>query len=255
MTNRDYTVSELAKLAGVSVRTLYHYHAKGLLLPAHRRANGYRSYGLAERLRLQEILFLRAFGLGLGEIATALEAPGDTLTRLTAQRARLVAEQARLGELLQTLEAAIADISSGAFQMTDDLYQPHNAETQDGYEAWLIETYGPQMSEAIATSRSAVAAEPEGMAGLMAELKQVEGALVAAYTAGIAAAQVPEAFEAHRALVARFWGRTCPPEAYAGLAGLYESHPDFIARYERLAPRFSGWLVAGMRIHAEPPGQ
>ncbi|WP_373352679.1 MerR family transcriptional regulator [Pseudoroseicyclus sp. CXY001] len=252
-TQQDFTVSELAGLAGVSVRTLHHYHEIGLLLPAHQGANGYRLYGRAERLRLQEILFYRAFGLGLAEIGAMLEEPGGAAARLRSQRGKLAAEAARLTGLLAELDRTILSIETGDFDMTDALYVPHSAERQAGYEAWLIETYGAPMARDIEAARAAVATDPAGMEGLMEELRTAEAALVAAFEAGETGTTATAAFDRHRDLVARFWGKACPPEAYAGLAQIYESHPDFIARYERLAPRFSAWLPAEMRRYATRP--
>jgi DNA-binding transcriptional MerR regulator len=55
-----YTVKEVAKLSGVSVRALHHYDEIGLLKSASVGANGYRYYGRDELLRLQQILFHRA---------------------------------------------------------------------------------------------------------------------------------------------------------------------------------------------------
>lgn len=66
MTN--YTVSEVAAIAGVSVRTLHHYHEIGLLCPAYVGENNYRYYGREELLRLQQILIHRALGIPLTEI-------------------------------------------------------------------------------------------------------------------------------------------------------------------------------------------
>jgi len=49
---KGYTVSQLARAAGVSVRTLHHYDRIGLLRPARRTASGYRLCGREELLRL-----------------------------------------------------------------------------------------------------------------------------------------------------------------------------------------------------------
>ena len=86
------------------------------------------------------------------------------------------------------------------------------------------------------------------IAAKMAELKEIDDDLVTAFQEGLA--EVAPLFERHRDWVASMWGKPCPPAAYAGLAELYESHPDFVARFEAMAPRFSGWLVAGMKAHA-----
>ena len=54
----------------------------------------------------------------------------------------------------------------------------------------------------------------------------------------------------HRAWVAVAWDKPCPPDAYAGLADMYLSHPDFVARYEALGPGFAVWLTDAMKAHA-----
>lgn len=55
----NYTVKQLAKIAGVSVRTMHYYDEIGLLKPAFVKENGYRGYTDAELLRLEQILFFK----------------------------------------------------------------------------------------------------------------------------------------------------------------------------------------------------
>ncbi len=243
----EYTVGELAKASGVSVRMLHHYDAIGLLRPAHIAANGYRLYRRDEALRLQEILFYRAAGLPLGEIAALLEGE-DRMARLEAHRARLARDLAHQAKMIATLDRTLSELKGEKDMTIDDLYSPFAPETQAEYEAWLIDTYGAEMAEQIAASKAHLEATPEGMPvemeARMATLKNIEAALVADYEAGLA----PEAADTgpHRAWVADMWGRPCPPEAYTGLAEMYLAHPDFIARYERLSQGFSQWLTAAM---------
>jgi DNA-binding transcriptional MerR regulator len=250
---KEYSVGDLARLAGVSVRTLHHYDEIGLLRPRHVGAKGYRSYGQDEAERLQEILFYREVGMALADIARLIEGGGGRLARLEAHRARLREEQDRLGQSLVTLEATIAALKENREMEAQDLYKPFSAEKQAAYEDWLIDRYGADMASAIRASKAHLKGAPEGMdariAAKMAELKEIDDDLVAAFKDG--RAEVAPLFERHRAWVASMWGKPCPPEAYAGLAELYESHPDFVARFEAMAPRFSGWLVAGMKAHAE----
>ena len=70
-----HTVGDLATRAGVTVRTLHHYDEIGLLVPSTRSAAGYRIYTDGEVDRLQAILTYRELGLGLDEIAAAVDAP------------------------------------------------------------------------------------------------------------------------------------------------------------------------------------
>ena len=86
---KEYSVGELARLAGVSVRTLHHYDEIGLLRPRHVGANGYRSHGQDEAERLQEILFYREVGMALADIARIIDGGGGRLARLEAHRLRL----------------------------------------------------------------------------------------------------------------------------------------------------------------------
>ena len=71
-------VGELAKRAGITVRTLHHYEQTGLLLPSARSEAGYRLYNLADVQRLHMIQALAKAGLELAEIKDFLEQ--DTLS-------------------------------------------------------------------------------------------------------------------------------------------------------------------------------
>ena len=69
MESRDWSIQEIARLAGTTSRTLRHYDDIGLLPPSRIAANGYRHYDAAALVRLQRILLLRELGLGLPQIA------------------------------------------------------------------------------------------------------------------------------------------------------------------------------------------
>ena len=90
----DYPVHELAKLSGVSTRTLRYYDAIGLLRPLRTGGGGCRVYGPREVDRLQEILFYRALGVPLAEIGRILDDPGyDRAASLRAHLSSLQAER------------------------------------------------------------------------------------------------------------------------------------------------------------------
>lgn len=248
----DMNVGELARAAGVTVRMLHHYDAIGLLVPRRVAENGYRLYGHDEAVKLQEILLYRALGLSLAEIARVLGGEEDPVVRLTRHRAVLVDRAREARRMLATLDATIAHLKGQRAMTTEDLYAPFSPETQADHEAWLIDTYGEDMAERIAQSKAAIADLPDGIAGAMEELRELEEALAAAFEAGEPpeTRAIHETCEAHRALMARLWGRDCPPEGYAGLGEMYLAHPDFVARYERISPRFSQWLPKAMAAHA-----
>ena len=64
---------DIAMLAGVSVRTIRHYHSKGLMPEPERSSNGYREYTPADLVRLLRIKRLASLGFSLAQIAEMLE--------------------------------------------------------------------------------------------------------------------------------------------------------------------------------------
>src|SRR5580698_9337701 len=103
-----FTVGELAKLTGITVRALHHYDELGLVVPSQRSAAGYRLYGDADVLRLHEVLMFRELGLPLAEVAAVLADPEhrrvDTLRK---HRDVIAAKRGRLDAMLAAIDAAL----------------------------------------------------------------------------------------------------------------------------------------------------
>src|SRR5215468_7243463 len=96
-----YTVNKLAKMSGVSVRTLHFYDEAGLLEPAYYGANGYRFYEQAQLLTLQQILFYRELGFELKQIKRILSrADFEKLAALKEHRKLLSRNLARTSQLI-----------------------------------------------------------------------------------------------------------------------------------------------------------
>lgn len=248
----QYTVNEVARMAGVSVRTLHHYDAIGLLRPAFIGENRYRFYEEAELLRLQQILVHRELGLSLAEIAIVLDAPDyDRLTALRRQRARIVQARSRYARLLETIDRTIARLEGYEKMKDEDLYSGVvDPERQADYEAWLVERFGPAVEADIARSKANMdGLDEDGVKARMAELQAIEVALADAMRHGVApqARALDPLLARHRAWIGTMWAKPVTAEVYAGLADLYLAHPDFIARYEQIAPGFSQFLFAAMQ--------
>ena len=84
------TVKEVSRLAGVSVRTLHHYDAIGLLKPTRVTEAGYRLYDDAALKRLQSILFFRELQFPLQEIREILDSPDFDPMQAIAQQIQLL---------------------------------------------------------------------------------------------------------------------------------------------------------------------
>lgn len=95
------TVKEVAKISGVSVRTLHHYDAIGLLKPAAVTDAGYRLYDDTALERLQSILLFRQLQFPLKEIREILDAPDfDSQAALAQQIELLRLQKEHLEELI-----------------------------------------------------------------------------------------------------------------------------------------------------------
>ena len=254
MENRieEYTVGELARAAGVTVRMLHHYDTLELLKPAFVTAKGYRIYRQPELLRLQEILFYRAADMSLHEIAELLDT-GNRVERLVSHREKVAKALSEQAAIIATLDRIIAKLNGDEPMTVEDLYKPFPKEKRADYEDWLVATYGQGMAADIARSREHLGADKGDRLNSQNEkLKGIEAELVAAYEAGGDPKMAD--LTAHQNWVAEMWGYPCTADAYAKLAELYLAHPDFIARYETLSEGFSQWLTEAMAVWAKKYG-
>lgn len=95
------TVREVARISGVSVRTLHHYDAIGLLHPTRVTDAGYRLYDDAALTRLQTILLFRQLRFPLKQIAEILNSPGfDPVAALEDQIRLLELQRQHLDDLI-----------------------------------------------------------------------------------------------------------------------------------------------------------
>src|ERR1700752_3856142 len=104
----SYTVKQVAKMSGVSVRTLHFYDETGLLKPAYLGANGYRYYEEPQLLTLQQILFYRELGFELKQIKRILgRANFEKVAALKSHRKVLVKNASRTSRLIETIDKTI----------------------------------------------------------------------------------------------------------------------------------------------------
>lgn len=124
-----WKVGDLAHQTGVSVRTLHHYDAIGLLVPAQYTEAGYRLYGEQDVMRLQQIKSLRQLGFSLAEIQTHLDSADFTPQRVIQRHLERLDQQItiqqrlrdRLQRIATQLEAAEAISIDQFIQTIEDI--------------------------------------------------------------------------------------------------------------------------------------
>ena len=135
------TVKEMSRRTGVSVRTLHHYDAIGLLKPSAVTEAGYRLYDDEALERLHSILLFRELQFSLAEIREILDRPDfDRAAALDQQIALLELEHRRLGRLLQQARSMKQGGTSMNFDMFDktelNKYREEAKARWGGTEAW-----------------------------------------------------------------------------------------------------------------------
>jgi DNA-binding transcriptional MerR regulator len=244
-----WSIAEVARMSGVTTRTLRHYDAIGLLRPAYVQPSGQRFYETPELLRLQQILLLRELGVGLADIAAAIGSGPGTLTALRRHHTRLLAEQTRVARLAGTVARTITELE-GNDPMTPQLNRPENlfegfspADYEDEARERWPEQFEQAQAVALATSPEQVTAEQKEITARLIRMAEL-------MTAGkpVADPEVQAEIEWHYRWVARYWTPTA--RAYRGLGQLYVDDERFRARYEQIAPGLATYQRDAMTVYA-----
>jgi len=108
MRKEHWQIGELAARAGVSVRTLRHYDAIGLLQPNEIMPSGYRIYDETAMAKLEQILYFRELGFALEEIREMMTSPAyDAREAMKRQKALLQMKKQRIEAMISRLDEAI----------------------------------------------------------------------------------------------------------------------------------------------------
>ncbi len=249
-------VGEVARLAGVTVRTLHHYDEIGLLRPRGRTTSGYRQYDDADLLRLQRILAYRELGFGLDEVAR-LVAPGtgpggdDELALLRSQRDLLARRIERLRQVLAAVETTMEARSMGIELTPQEILEVFGDDDPTQYADEVQERWGgtDAHKQSQTRARGYTAADWQQ---IKAEQEGSTQAYADAMRRGLPpdSPEAMDAAEAHRQLVTR-WFYDCSPQMHRGLGDMYVADPRFTAHYDRLEPGLAQWVREAVHANAD----
>lgn len=238
-TDTRYTVRQLAEIAGVSVRTLHHYDAIGLLTPPRDPSNGYRRYDQASLLRLQQILFLRELGMPLDEIRAALDRPDfDLLHALEQHRRALRERQERLARLAQTVERTIQHLRGEREMSNEELFAGFSEEQQAAYEEEAAQRWGEENVRA--SNQQWREYSDEKKRAILQEGQAVYADLIAAMPEGPASAAAQNGIRRWHEHLRNFYEPT--PEILLGLGDLYNDDPAFNATFVKMHPELAPFM-------------
>lgn len=246
----QYSISQVAKMAGVSARTLRHYGEIGLLAPASVSSNGYRWYGRSQLRRLQRILLLRDLDVPLPKINAILAGDDDEAAALRRHLVLVTAERDRLDRIAATIARTLDDLE-GRRRLPDREFFQGLEEGRAQLAAALQARFGEAAASTLhmATTRTAhwtrndydrAAADGRELHSRLSRLRRTGVDPTSPQALNI----VAEHHEAVHAL----W--PAEPAAYHALADLIETDPQQRAAVGTDDPDLPQWLAVAIRGYA-----
>lgn len=235
-----YTVKQLAKVAGVTVRTLHYYDEIGLLKPSFIKENGYRYYEEKELVKLQQILFFRELEFPLENIVQMLKTPEyNALEALADQRTLLEMKRARLDGLLETLEKTMKMLKEGGKMSTDELFASFADNQIEQYKEEVKVRWGTtdMYKQSAERTRQWTTQKFEQ---IKEEGRAITSALSKLMEKGVASTEVQEQIERHFQHINRFYD--CSYEMYRNLGNMYSEDQRFAENYNTVAPHLAEFL-------------
>lgn len=250
----NYSVKQLAKLAGVSVRTLHLYDKLGLLKPSVRTTSQYRRYGEKELLRLQQILFYKVLDFPLKEIGPILDDPHfDLESALKGHKELLIVKRDHLTTLLNTIDKTINHLKNKTMNDYKELYEGMPKEQAESYRREAMEKWG---EDTVLRSEKALMELPgHSLEQLKADQADITKKLFQLVNAPPESEAVQEQVARHYANIRGFWGVSDPADtksgAYKGLAALYIADERYTTFEGKPNPEFAAFMHKAMTYFAD----
>ena len=251
----EYTVGEVARLSGVSVRTLHHYDSIGLLSPGDRSRSGYRLYREADLRRLRQVLFYRELDFGLDEIAEILADPATgTDDHLRRQHRMLRQRAARTSALLRALEKEMEARKMGMALTPEEQFEIFGTDEMEAHAEEARQRWGDTAAWQESQRRSAAYTKEDWIA-----IKAEADASIRGFADAMRAGEPPtgpvamDLAEAHRQHLSR-WFYDCGYEMHRGLAEMYVADARYTRSYDEIAPGFSGYVHDAILANAARAG-
>ena len=231
---QKYTVSIVAKISGVTIRTLQHYDKIGLLKPFERARSGYRYYTKDELYRLQQILFFKDPTFDLEEA-------------LSYQRQTLEQRKTRLDLLLNTIDKTIQRLKEENKMITDEeLYEGFSDEEILATKKEVDEKYDSKM---VAESYSNIKKmSKKEFSTIKEEQENIAKELALIMDQAIDSKVVQGLIKRHHTTNERFY--TTNAKIYKGLADMYVSDSRFTEFYDKHKAGLAKFLREAMYYFA-----
>lgn len=241
--------NEVAGLTGLSVRTLHHYDAIGLLCPQRNPENGYREYSEENLDCLQQILFFRECGFPLSVIRELMENPEfDREQAFQVQKAYLVHERRRIDTMLDTLlkthktwKGEITMTPKEKFEGFDFSKNPYEEEARRRWGDETVQKSSDTLSALGKEGQEKVAQQMEDIFRTLAQCRQLPPD----------SSEVLEKVGQFYHFLNDNFGYHYSPEAFAGLGQMYVDDSRFTENIDKYGEGLSAFLAQAMKHYAD----
>lgn len=239
----SYKIGKVAKLAKVSVRTLHHYDAIGLLTATGRSDSGYRLYTQGDLERLQQILFYKTLEFSLEEIRQLMLSPTFNRSEALLQQRKLMQNKSnQLHAVLKLINKTIAQMAEDKQMKAEEMFEVFPDTTQEQLDE-AESRWGETEQYKESTHRFSKYTKND-LLRMKDELSEINDGIIETMTANIPAngRRAKEAVNRHRLHIDK-WHYPCSWENYLSLARMYVSDERFREHYEKLCPGMAEYIL------------
>ena len=247
-----YTVKNLAKFSGISVRTLHFYDEIGLLKPAFYGDNKYRYYKQEQLLILQQILFFREFGFPLDEIKKIIGSNDfDKVEALKTHKYTLEHDLNRIKKLIKTINTTIDYLRGNVKIEAAEFFKGFDPEKKAEYENYLVKS-----GKVAQTDLDSIWIKFQNLKDSDKTKFKLEGEMLNKdLTTAMEKSFKPTSPEVqilvkrHYDWIKNFWSPN--KDAYISIAMMYCEHDDFKRFFDTYHAGLADFFSKAMKIFAE----
>lgn len=255
MSNNDtlYTVGEVAERFALTVRTLHHWEAQGLLIPVERSWSNYRLYSAEDCARVQRIVIYRATGMKLTDIKALLESDESGVSHLKRQRESLVAQRQQTDKMIEAIDILLEDTMNDNALTVEEIGAILGDADFAAHQERAEECYGDTDDWKEWHRRTASWRERDWRANAE-RIQQIESDLIEAIRDGVApdSDRAAELVDAHREALSEYF--PVSPAKHYLISCAYVCDEGFRSHYDSQQEGFAQWLATAIEQVARDSG-
>lgn len=242
-------IKEVADLVGISVRTLHHYDAIGLLKPEEISESGYRLYSDNDLEILQQILFFKELDFPLKEIKEMInDTSFDREAALQLHRKMLLEKRNRIDKMIRTIDKTIQSIKGGIQMSNKEKFEgfdfSHNTYEQEARERWGDKTIDKTNDTIENMSKSEQTQMNEQMNEIFRRLAEYRDASPSEEA-------VQQLIQEWHEFLVQSTGHQYSLEAFKGLGEMYVSDERFTANINQFGDGLAQFMCTAMAVYAD----